>query len=53
MPLKTDARFMQDCPNLSEVLHTFLWSLFPNLKQYFNAYHFSEVSDCIFEIPQL
>ena len=56
LPLKTDARFMQDAPKA-------VWSIpyvsvvfFPSLKQNFMAYHSFKVSshpDCIFEIHQL
>ena len=37
---------------LSEALHTFC-GIFPSLKENFIAYRSSNVSDCIFEIPQL
>ena len=37
----------------SEAFHTFLWHVFPSLKQNFIAYRSSKVSDCIFEIHQL
>ena len=36
----------------SEAFHTFLWHVFPSLKQKFIAYCSSKVSDCIFEIHQ-
>ena len=54
MPLKTDARFMQDAPKaVWSIPYVFVAFYFLSLKQNFIAYRSSKVSDCIFEINQL
>ena len=54
MPLKTDARFMQDGRTaVGSIPYVSVVAFFPSLKHNFIAYHSSKVSDCIFEIHQL
>ena len=53
MPLKTDARLMQDAPKAAWSIPYFSVVFFPSLKQNFTAYRSSKVSDCIFELHQL
>ena len=56
MPLKTDARFMQDGQKAVWSILYVSVTFFPSLKQNFIAYRSSKVSsrpDCIFEIQQL
>ena len=44
---------MQDTPKAIWSIPYVSVAFFPSLKQNFIAYHFSKVSDCIFEIHQL
>ena len=56
MPLKTDARFMQDGRKAVWSIPYVSGAFFPSLKQNFIAYRSSKVSsrrDCIFQIHQL
>ena len=53
MPLKTDARFMQDGRKAVWTISYVSVAFFPSLKHNFIAYRSSKVSDCIFEIHQL
>ena len=53
MPLKTDARFMQDGRKAVWSISYVSVIFFPSLKQNFIAYRSSKVSDCIFKIHQL
>ena len=56
MPLKTDARFMQDAPKVVWSLSYVSVIFFPSLKENFIVYRSSKVSsrpDCIFETHQL
>ena len=53
LPLKNDARFMQDGPKATWSIPWVSVACFPILKQNFMAYRSSKVSDCIFEIHQL
>ena len=56
MPLKTDARFMQDRRKALWSIPYVSMAIFPSLKQNSIAYRSSKVSsrpDCIFEIHQL
>ena len=53
MPLKIDARFMQDAPKAVRGIPYVSVAFFPSLKHNFIAYHSSKVfssPDCIFEI---
>ena len=52
MPLKSDARFLQDGRKAVWSIPYISVAFLPSLKQNFIAYRFSKVSDCIFEIRQ-
>ena len=52
MPLKTDARFMQDVPKSVWSIPYISVVFSPSLKHNFIAYRSSKVSDCTFEIHQ-
>ena len=56
MPLKTDARFMQNAPKAFWIIPYVSVAFFPSLKHNLIAYRSSKVSsrpDCIFEIYEL
>ena len=53
MPLKTDARFMEDGRKAVWSIPYVSVAFFPSLKQNFIVYRSSKVSESIFEIHQL
>ena len=56
IPLKTDARLIQDAPNSVWSIPYVSVAFFPSLKHNFIVYRFSKMSscpDCVFEIHQL